>query len=82
MAHQDVRTLDQLGRGEQAAIRAIHAAGPLGQRLFSLGLLPGTTVKVIQVAPLGDPVTVQTSGFQVSLRKSEARFIEIEGIDE
>lgn len=76
-----MRTLDQLGRGEQSAIRAIHAEGPLGQRLYSLGLLPGAPVRIVQVAPLGDPLTVQVSGFQVSLRRAEARSIEIDGDD-
>ncbi|MEX2215794.1 MAG: FeoA domain-containing protein [Phycisphaeraceae bacterium] len=48
------------------------------QRLMAMGLLPGAQVKVIRIAPLGDPIVLQTSGFQVSLRKAEAKGLAIE----
>ena len=48
------------------------------QRLMAMGLLPGAEVKVIRVAPLGDPIVLQTRGFQVSLRKAEAQGLAIE----
>lgn len=74
-----MRTLDQLQHGEEGFIRSILAKGALAQRLLALGLLPGIHVKVLAVAPFGDPITVQAGAFQISLRRSEAGAIEIDG---
>nr|MQH05855.1 iron transporter [Pseudomonas aeruginosa] len=30
------------------------------QRLFSMGLLPGAALRVVRIAPLGDPIQVET----------------------
>jgi len=40
-------------------IQAIGGDRGVAQRLFALGLLPGTALKVVRLAPLGDPITVQ-----------------------
>ncbi len=48
------------------------------QRLLAMGLTPGTTLKLIRVAPLGDPVLVELRGFRLSLRKDEAAALQIE----
>jgi ferrous iron transport protein A len=45
------------------------------QRLMSMGLVPGVTVKVIRVAPLGDPVMLEVSGYQVCIRRRESEFL-------
>jgi len=37
-----------------------------------MGLLPGTEIRVVQVAPLGDPVEVEFRGMRLSLRKADA----------
>ncbi|MBI1373187.1 MAG: ferrous iron transport protein A [Phycisphaera sp.] len=42
------------------------------QRLMAMGLTPGTPVKVVRVAPLGDPIILEAPGFKLSLRKHEA----------
>jgi len=46
--------------------------------MMDMGLVSGAEVKVIRVAPLGDPVEFQVKGYSLSLRKSEARNITIE----
>lgn len=45
---------------------------------MELGLLPGTKVAFIGVAPLGDPVELCVRGSSVSIRREEARQIEVE----
>ncbi len=47
-------------------------------KLMEMGCVPGEQVKVIQVAPLGDPMSIAVSGYTLSLRKSEAGKIFIE----
>lgn len=50
------------------------------QRLMAMGLLPGTEFEVSRIAPLGDPIEIRVRGFALSLRKNEAKIIQIEGI--
>ena len=47
-------------------------------KLMEMGCVPGEQVKVIQVAPLGDPISIAVSGYTLSLRKSEAGSIFVE----
>ena len=44
-------------------------------RLLEMGLTTGTPVRVIRVAPLGDPMEVEVRGYRLSIRKKEARGI-------
>lgn len=64
--------------GQHAKIRCHHAKGAIRQRLLDLGFVPGTEIDMIRSAPLGDPVQCKVSGYNVTLRRSEARLIELE----
>ncbi|MEZ5217207.1 MAG: FeoA family protein [Ilumatobacteraceae bacterium] len=46
---------------------------PIGARLASLGFLPGTEVRVVRRAPLGDPTIYELRGTRLCLRSTEAR---------
>ncbi len=71
-------TLDSLKQGERGIIRKIRARGTLRQRFVEMGLTPGSLVEVERVAPIGDPVEVKTRGYHLTLRKEEAKHVEIE----
>jgi ferrous iron transport protein A len=47
-------------------------------RLLAMGLTRGTTVKVLKVAPLGDPLELEVRGFSLSLRRAEAGILIVE----
>jgi ferrous iron transport protein A len=64
--------------GEGGRITRLTEEGPVGQRLREMGVIEGTDVKVIRVAPLGDPMEIEVMGYLLSLRKSEAQFVELE----
>lgn len=51
------------------------------QRLFSMGLLPGAELKVRRVAPLGDPVQVDTRQCSLVLRRRDLAFLQLEAQD-
>jgi Fe2+ transport system protein FeoA len=55
-------------RGERAIVR----------RLLEIGLVPGTTVTLRRVAPMGDPLELKVRDFALSIRRSEALGIDIE----
>ena len=52
--------------------------GALRRRLLDLGLTPKTQVTVQKVAPMGDPIELRVRGYALSLRKEDARNIEVE----
>lgn len=70
-------TLKDLGLRQSGDILAVTGRGALAQRLLAMGFLPGTRVKIVQVAPFGDPITVELDGWRVSLRLSEAASLDI-----
>ncbi len=75
---EKVKTLDQLKVGEKAVVRAVKGDPSLKKRILVMGLVPGTELEVEKVAPLGDPVDFKLKGFHLSLRKEEAKLVEVE----
>lgn len=71
-------TLKELKPGEKGKIISIGERGPLRRRLMDMGLTPGVEVKVVKIAPLGDPIEVNIRGYELSIRKTEAEKIEIQ----
>ncbi|MFT3829661.1 MAG: FeoA family protein [Opitutaceae bacterium] len=70
--------LSDLVPGGVAVIRRIPSAGGVFLRLREMGVLPGTNVKLLRVAPLGDPLEIQVRGYNLSLRRAEAAAIEVD----
>ena len=70
--------MDKLPLGQDAVITAVGGEGALRGRLLDMGLIPKTTVRVEKVAPLGDPIELRVRGYALSLRKEDARNIEVE----
>lgn len=70
-------TLRELIPGESGTVTSIGEKGSMRRRLMDMGVTPGTSVKVIKVAPLGDPIEINIRGYELSLRKDEAQNIMI-----
>ncbi|OPX58532.1 MAG: ferrous iron transport protein A [Methanobacterium sp. PtaB.Bin024] len=73
-----IKTLNNLEKGENGVIRAFKGNSEVKKHLMEMGLVRGSDVKVERVAPLGDPIEVKIKGYSLSLRKEEAKQIEIE----
>lgn len=73
-----MRTLDQLRPKEIGVIAALRGEGSLQQRMLEMGVTDGAEIEVLRYAPLGDPMEIYVRGFHLSLRKSEAAFVEME----
>jgi ferrous iron transport protein A len=71
-------TLDCISPRSRCQVRTVNGADGVSQRLMELGLVAGSTLEVVRLAPLGDPMQVSLGGCQLSLRKSEASRIEVE----
>jgi Fe2+ transport system protein FeoA len=44
---------------------------------MEMGLLPGTRIRVVRVAPLGDPIELRVRNYSLSLRRAEAAKISV-----
>ena len=64
--------------GQEGIVISVTGESKLKRRLFDMGVTPGADVKLVRVAPLGDPIEVKLRGYQLSLRKSEAELIVME----
>lgn len=75
-------TLDKIQIGKSGVIKSVGGVGALRLRLLDMGLIPGTAVKVIKTAPLGDPIEIHVRGYELTIRKSDASMIETEEVSE
>ncbi len=71
-------SLSEVAVGSSAVVREFPRSGPAFLRLREMGLLPGTTLKLLATAPLGDPLEVVVRGYRLTLRRSEADAILVE----
>jgi DtxR family Mn-dependent transcriptional regulator len=73
--------LSKLGVGQRGIVVGLESKGPVKRRMMDMGLVPGSEVKVLRVAPLGDPIEFTVKGYSLSLRKSEAKEIQVEVVE-
>jgi len=70
--------LSELTVGTQAVVREFPKQNAAFLRLREMGLMPGTPVFLVRIAPMGDPLEVKVRGYHLTLRKSEADQILVE----
>lgn len=70
-------TLKDLKPGEAGIVESIGQRGPMRRRIMDMGVTPGISVKVVKVAPLGDPIEINVRGYELTLRKEEAESIQM-----
>ncbi|MGL5617077.1 MAG: FeoA family protein [Sarcina sp.] len=68
-------SLCDLNIGQEATISNIEGNDKLTKRLLSLGCIEGTLVKLKRKAPFGDPLIITFRGFDIALRKNDAKNI-------
>ena len=54
----------------------------LKQRLMTMGLIPGTRIKVLRSAPMGDPLAIGLRSYNLALRRADAEKIQVTQIGE
>lgn len=72
------KLLNEFNVGESGKILKVEATGKIKRRLFDMGVTPGAFVILKKVAPLGDPIEVNLRGYELSLRKDEAKCVLVE----
>lgn len=72
-----MKRLSELRVGQHAIIHSFEK-DEIFIKLMEMGCVPGEAVKVEQIAPLGDPISISVAGYHLSLRKNEANSIFVE----
>ncbi len=73
----DVRHLSELEVGDVADIEHVGGERSFRRRLMELGLVPGTSVELKAVAPLGDPLELLVRGASLSIRRGDAALVRV-----
>lgn len=73
-----VKTLKDAKIGETVTVIKVHGEGALRRRIMDMGITKGVSIRLIKVAPLGDPMEMTVRGYELSLRKADAAMIEIQ----
>lgn len=61
--------------GKEYLVESIKCKGIIRRRIMDMGIVPGSIIKILRAAPLGDPIEVITKGLPLSIRKAEASCI-------
>lgn len=73
--------LKDMAIGSKGRVKSMNTSTPeYRRRLLVLGVTPGSTLEVIRVAPLGDPIELRIRGCLITVRKDEAEILDIEPI--
>ena len=70
-------TLAELKIGQTATIVNVGGEGGLRQHFLDMGVLPGVPVTLVKYAPMGDPMELRVHGYELTLRRADARKIEV-----
>ena len=71
-------TLKEIKIGDTVIVKRLNVEGALLQHFLDMGLIPGTLVKVIKYAPMGDPIELLIHGYKLTLRLADADKIDVE----
>ena len=72
-----MKRLDELEIGKSGKVISIKGSGATRQHLLDMGIIPDATIKLIKYAPMGDPIEFKIHGYELTLRKDDAKNIEI-----
>ncbi len=74
-----MKKLSEFAIDESGVVVKVDAEPRIKRRLFDMGVTPGAEIYLRKKAPLGDPLEVSIRGYELTLRKSEAECVTMEG---
>lgn len=77
-----MKTVNDLTIGEQGIVTQLGCTGALRRRIIDMGITPGARIIMRKAAPMGDPIEINVRGYELSIRRSEAREILIRELTE
>lgn len=74
------KTLGNAKVGSKVAVIKIEGDGAYKRRIMDMGITKGSQIYIRKVAPLGDPVEITVRGYELSVRKEDAKCVLVESI--
>jgi len=72
-----MKRLSEIAVGKKVVIKSFEK-DEIFIKLMEMGCIPGEIIRIEQVAPLGDPISITVAGYNLSLRLNEADQIFVE----
>jgi len=73
-----LRSLAEMRPGDGGRVETVGGETDVRRRLLEMGLTQGATVRVVRMAPLGDPIELAVRGYRLSVRRTEARWVMVQ----
>lgn len=71
-------TLDEIKIGQKCMVVSLGSSGMLRRRIIDMGITPGAIIYKRKTAPFGDPIEINVRGYELSIRRGEAKEIFVE----
>ncbi len=75
-------TIKDMKPGERAVINSVGGDGALRRHFLDMGVIPGAEIRIVKLAPMGDPIQLMIHGYELTMRLDDAENISITLIDE
>ena len=75
-----MKTLKNVAVGQTVTVKKLTGEGPVKRRIMDMGITKGSRIYIRKVAPLGDPVEVTVRGYELSVRKEDAKCVLVETV--
>ena len=72
-----MKTLKDVAIGQTCIVKKIYGEGAVKRRIMDMGVTKNVEVYVRKFAPLGDPIEVTVRGYELSIRKDDAKMVEV-----
>ncbi len=74
--------LSDLKIGQTARVETVGGEGALRQHFLDMGLIPGTAVTLVKLAPMGDPMELRIRGYELTMRVADAERIDVKAVED
>ena len=74
--------LSELKTGQTAQVESVGGEGALRQHFLDMGLIPGTVVTLVKLAPMGDPMELRIRGYELTMRVADAERIDVKAVED
>ena len=72
-----MNTLSDIECGSTVKVVKLHGEGAIKRRIMDIGITKGTSIYVRKLAPLGDPIDIMLRGYELCIRKSDMKSIDV-----
>ena len=66
--------------GSHVRVQKVLGTGPIKRRIMDMGITKNTDIYIRKLAPLGDPIQINLRGYELTIRKDDAKNIVVEGL--